>query len=111
MASVTADTVVLTAQDITGPGLFYQGTGPSDIPFGDGKLCAAVGIIRLGVVFPTAGSASYPGGLTPNPVHIQGLVPGSGGVRHYQTWYRDALPFCTSATFNLTQGLTLTWRP
>lgn len=111
VASVSADTVVLTAQDITGPGLFYQGTGTSDIAFGDGKLCAAVGIIRLGVVFPIAGSASYPGGLTPNPVNVQGSVPAGGGLRHYQTWYRDAIAFCTTSTFNLTNGLSFTWIP
>ncbi len=111
VASVTADTVVLTATDITGPGLFYQGSGTSDIVFGDGKLCAAVGIIRLGVVFPTAGAASYPGGLTPNPVNIQGVVPAGGGLRHYQTWYRDAVAFCTASTFNLTNGLSFTWVP
>lgn len=56
-ASVVTDTLVLTATDIPGPGLFFQASGlaVTPIPFGDGHLCAAVGIIRLGVVFPTSG--------------------------------------------------------
>jgi len=26
-------------------------------------------------------------------------------VAHYQVWYRNAAPFCTSATFDLTNAL------
>ena len=35
----------------------------------------------------------------------------AGGSRTYQTWYRNAPPFCTTATFNLTNALRLTWLP
>jgi hypothetical protein len=31
------------------------------------------------------------------------------GVRTYQTWYRNASPFCTPSTFNLTNGLSILW--
>lgn len=111
-ASVVTDTLVLTATDIPGPGLFFQASGlaVTPIPFGDGHLCAAVGIIRLGVVFPTSGVASYPGGLTPNPIHIQGTTI-SGDTRHYQCWYRSVPGLCNPSNFNLTQGLTLVWGP
>ena len=113
-ASLATDTLVLTATDIPGPGLFFQGTGTfasgAGIPYGDGLLCAGGTILRLGVVFPSGNSAAYPGGLTPNPIHIGGGTA-SGDVRHYQCWYRDAFVFCTASTFNLTQGLTLTWGP
>ncbi len=112
--SIPTDTLVLTASNIPGPGLFFQGTGQFGgglgLAFGDGLLCAGGTITRLGVVFPTGNSASYPGGLTPSPIHVAGSVS-SGDVRHYQCWYRDANAFCTSATFNLTQGLTLTFGP
>jgi hypothetical protein len=113
LASVANDTLVLTATEIPGPGLFFQASGVLGAPltFGDGMLCAAVGIIRLGVVFPTAGSASYPGGTTPNPVSVGGAPIVAGDIRHYQCWYRDAAPFCTADTFNLTQGVTLSWAP
>ncbi len=112
-ASVGADTLVLSGSSITGPGLFFQASGlaASPITFGDGMLCAAVGIIRLGVVFPTAGVASYPGGLTPNPISVGGAPIAAGDTKHYQCWYRDALAFCSAATFNLTNGVSLTWAP
>jgi hypothetical protein len=111
-ASSGTDTLVLTSSNIPGPGLFFQANGLAVAPisFGDGELCATAGILRLGVVFPAAASASYPGGLTPNPIHIAGSTV-AGDVRHYQCWYRDAAAFCTSATSNVTQGLTITWEP
>jgi hypothetical protein len=112
-ASLSADTLVLTASEITGPGLFFQATGVYATPFmfGDGMLCAGIGIVRLGVVFPVGGAAAYPGGSTPNPISIGGAPILAGDVRHYQCWYRDAVPFCTSATFNMTNGVSLTWLP
>lgn len=113
-ASAGTDSLVLTATDVPGPGLFFQGDGQFaggfGIAFGDGLLCAGGAIIRLGVVFPTGNSSSYPGGLTPNPIHIGGATA-SGDVRNYQCWYRDAFVFCTSNTFNLTQALSVTWGP
>jgi hypothetical protein len=113
-ASAGTDTLTLTATGIPGPGLFFQGDGQqvggAGFPFGDGLLCAGGAILRFGVVFPTGGAATYPGGLTPSPIHLAGLTT-SGDVRHYQVWYRDAAPFCAAPTFNLTQGLTLVWGP
>jgi hypothetical protein len=111
-ASLATDTLVLTATDVPGPGLFFQANGLAGVPiaFGDGQLCAAAGIIRLGVVFPTAGVATYPGGLTPNPIHIQGSVL-NGDTKHYQCWYRSVPGLCGVDNFNLTQGLTLVWGP
>jgi len=114
-ATNALDTLVLTASNIPGPGLFFQGTlpfaGGLGITFGDGLLCAGGTIQRLGVVFPTGSSASYPGGLTPSPIHIAGATA-AGDVRQYQCWYRDSdVGFCSSSTFNLTQGVTLTWSP
>ncbi len=112
--STSNDSVTLTASDVSGPGLFFQGDGQSaggaGIPLGDGLLCAGGSIVRLGVVFPTAGTASYPGGSTPSPIHVAGAIV-SGDVRHYQCWYRDSASFCTANTYNLTQGSTLIWGP
>jgi hypothetical protein len=112
-ASLATDTLVLTATNIPGPGLFFQSSGlaPTPLNFGDGHLCAAVGIIRMGVVFSAGGVASYPGGTTPNPIHIAGLTS-NGDVRHYQCWYRSLPSLCTVMdNFDTTQGLTITWGP
>jgi hypothetical protein len=120
-ASVTPanDTLELRCSNMTGPGLFFQADGLAVAPitFGDGMLCASSGIIRMGVVFPTAGTAVYPGGLTPNPIHIAGAPIAAGNTKHYQCWYRDAgetspgVSFCTTATFNLSNGISLVWTP
>jgi len=113
IASLSADTLVLMGSDLTGPGLFFQSNGlaASPVGFGDGMLCAAVGILRMGVVFPVAGSASYPGGLTPNPVSVAGGPISAGNTKHYQVWYRDAAAFCTASTFNTSNGVSLVWAP
>lgn len=109
--SIAADSLVLTNTLVpNGPGLYYQGSGITAIPFGDGVLCAGSGIVRLGVVFAAGSTSSYPGGLTPGPVSVMGFNV-AGNVRHYQTWYRDSFPFCTPALFNLTSGVTVTWSP
>ncbi|MBL8857055.1 MAG: hypothetical protein JNL28_00940 [Planctomycetes bacterium] len=111
-ASPGTDSFVLTATNIPGPGLFFQSNGlaPNAINFGDGHLCAAVGIVRLGVVFPVSGVASYPGGLTPNPIHIAGGAT-NGQLKHYQCWYRSVPGLCGPNNYDLTQGLSVTWGP
>jgi len=113
-ASNATDTLVITATNIPGPGLFFQGTGNfaggAGLVFGDGLLCSGGTITRLGVVFPTVNSASVPGGSNPNPIHVTAGTA-SGDVRNYQCWYRDAAAFCSVSTFNLTQSVSLTWGP
>lgn len=37
------------------------------------------------------------------------MTPGSGLTSFYQAYYRDAASYCTTATFNVTNGLSLTW--
>jgi len=70
--------------------------------FGDGLRCVSGTIVRLAtkderrrcVAYPSAGNASV-------SVRGQVTVP---GIRDYQVWYRNAAPFCTPSTFNLTNG-------
>lgn len=111
-ASIGTDSVTLTCTDLTGPGLFFDATGVSGspIPFGGGLLCATIGIVRLGVGFPTGNSTSIPGGTTPVPVHVAGGIT-HPGTHYVQCWYRDAVPFCTPATYNLSNGLQVLWAP
>jgi len=45
------------------------------------------------------------------PIHVAGLTA-AGDVRHYQLWFRDGdVSYCTPATFNLTQGVSVLWTP
>ncbi|MDZ4774342.1 MAG: hypothetical protein SGI72_14535 [Planctomycetota bacterium] len=89
--------------------LFFQGTTQSaGTPLGDGLLCVTGAITRLGVKSAPSGSAVLPSAGDAG-LHILSGVPIDGGARTYQVWYRDSVNFCTSATFNLTNGLLLNW--
>ena len=51
----------------------------------------------------------YPDGIDP-PISVAGAVT-FGTFRHYQAWYRDSIPYCTSATYNLKNALLVLWLP
>jgi hypothetical protein len=111
---ISADSFVLTVTGMPdGPGLYFQGDaiagGGSGFAFGDGLLCATGAILRLGVKFAVGGTSSFPGVGDPTLSVAGGTV--AGDVRFYQKWYRDAGAFCTSATYNLTSAIQLTWVP
>jgi len=42
---------------------------------------------------------------------VQSAVPAGGDFRYYQVWYRNPPVFCTSATFNFSNGTSLQWVP
>lgn len=92
------------------PGLFFQGLsatgGGAGNPFGDGLRCAGSGIVRLEVLFATgAGTAR-----TTTPIAATGgVLPGD--VRDYQLWYRDPVGTPCGSTFNLTNGVEISWTP
>jgi hypothetical protein len=111
-ASTLADTLVLraTGVPIGATGLFFQGTtAGAGTAFGDGLLCAGGTIVRLAVktaigspivTYPAPGDA---------PLTVAGGLTVDGGLRTYQFWYRDSASYCTSAVFNLTNGLGIQW--
>ncbi len=113
-SSISADTVILagTQMPANSPVLYFQGTvqqsaGAGQV-FGDGKRCAGGTILRLGVkTNSAAGTSSFPGPGDPS-VHVRGQIT-VPGTRTYQAWYRNAASFCTSATFNLSNGVELAW--
>jgi Tol biopolymer transport system component len=116
--SVAGDTLQLEASGLppTSPVLFFQGTsmagGGLGIAFGDGLRCAFGTVIRLGAKAAAGGDAVFGAGVAGDPlISVQGSLPADGGLRTYQAWYRNAAPFCTSATFNWTNGLRVTWIP
>ncbi len=113
-ASLSSDTLVLGGAGMPdNSALYFQGTtrvaGGAGAAFGDGLRCAGGAVQRLGVRANVAGSSALPSLGSP-PVSVLGAVA-SPGVLHYQVWYRNAAAFCTSATFNLTNGLTVSWQP
>jgi len=118
--TTTPDTVVLTASDErpTSISIFMQCTGqdPNGILFGDGLRCANGTLKRLYTKSASSGAVSAPAPGDP-PVTARSAAAGdpipSGATRYYQTYYRDGDPsFCPSPqgnTFNITNGLFITW--
>lgn len=112
---VSADSLVLNATGVASSlVILFQGTQQADggrgIVVGDGLRCAAGSLVRLKAVLASGGAAQFPGPGDP-PLSVAGQVPATGGFRTYQVWHRDAANFCTTSTFNLSNGLMLTWTP
>ncbi|MBL8862759.1 MAG: PD40 domain-containing protein [Planctomycetes bacterium] len=116
VASATNDSLVLRGEGLTNSiATYFQGTsmvnGGQGIVFGDGLVCAAGGLVRLGQKLGIGGVSGYPaaGDL---PVSVRGNIPAGGGVtRTYQVWFRSSAPFCTPDTFNYTNGVQIPWQP
>ncbi len=92
--------------------IFLQGDAfnAAGSTFGDGILCAGGQILRLGSKAMLGGLANYP--ETGNAaISVRGgVTPGSGSVRWYTTYYRNAAAaFCPPATFNSTNSVQITW--
>ncbi len=112
--SIAADTLVLLGSGMpNSSALYFQGTsqqnGGLGVAFGDGLRCAGGSTIRLGTKTNGGGGSQYPVGGDLS-VSVRGSNA-AGNVRTYQVWYRNAAVFCTSDTFNLTNGLQVTWQP
>ncbi len=108
-ASVSADTFALLGTHmVSGSCLYFSGTTQIASVFGDGIRCVGGTTIRLTETVNVNGASTSPGVGLPLSV-VGGLV--AGDVRNYQVWYRNAGPFCTPSTFNLTNGLSVTWLP
>lgn len=110
-ASLSLDTMVLRAWRMSGDtALFFQGDGPVDLPFGDGKRCAGGAVLRLAVLgTDSSGRARHPS-VGETRLAERGRVT-TPGTRYYQVWYRDPESFCTPAEFNLTNAVRIDWQP
>jgi uncharacterized membrane protein len=111
-ASLTGDTVVLHGTGMpNSSALYFQGTsqqgGGLGAVFGDGLRCAGGSVVRLKTVTNASGASDYPTVTDPS-VSVKGMIV-APGVRTYQVWYRNAAAFCTISTFNLTNGVSITW--
>jgi choice-of-anchor B domain-containing protein len=111
--SLAMDTFSMSATGLPASAsvLFFQGTqalnGGLGSPFGDGLRCAGGSIVRLGTKLASGGMTGYPQAGDAS-VSVRGGVV-TPGTRVYQAWYRNAATFCTSETFNLTNGLSVLW--
>ncbi len=113
LASVTSDGFTLRgAMMPNSSALFFQGTATlgagSGSLFGDGLRCVGGSVLRLATKSNSGGVSQYPD-VGDASVSVRGLVTAGGEVRYYQVWYRNAAAFCTPSTFNLSNGLSLTW--
>lgn len=110
LASLADDSLELFGSGMlpNSPVLYFQaGNTHAATPFGDGLKCTGGPFVRLGTSINQGGASSYPkhGELS---ISARGLV-GAPGTRHYQARYRDPQSFCTPATFNYTNALTIVW--
>ncbi len=118
LSLVSNDTVALLVRGLpqNSTVLFLQGSiqqnGGNGSPFGDGVRCVGGSVVRLGTRTAPEGRATWGFGAPGSPLlSVQSNVPSGGDLRLYQAWYRNAAPFCTSATYNLTNGLEISWLP
>jgi acetyl esterase/lipase len=112
--SITADSLVLDgAQMPNSSALYFQGTSTqtegAGVAFGDGLRCVTGTIVRLGTKVNLAGASQYPA-AGDAPVSVSG-GDAAGVTRYFQVWYRNPVGFCTAATFNLTNGVAVTFVP
>lgn len=96
--------------------IFLQGSatagGGSGTVLGDGLLCVSGSVVRLGQRFANVGTCAFGSGVGSDPtISAAGGLPPAGGTRFYQAWYRDTGPACTPATYNFSNGVSITWQP
>jgi hypothetical protein len=109
--STINDTLVLGVNQVptSATCVFLQGsTAISPAVFGDGLRCLGGTLKRLAAKTAFLGLASYPQ-AGDQPISVRGGVPASGGQYSYQVWYRDPASFCTSATYNISNGVLVNW--
>jgi photosystem II stability/assembly factor-like uncharacterized protein len=111
-ARILADTLVIAGTNMpNSSALYFQGSqmqsAGQGATFGDGLRCVGGTIVRLATSMNSGGASSYPD-AGDAPISVRGLIT-TPGLRTYQVWYRNPAPFCTPSTFNLTNGLSVSW--
>ena len=112
-ASVAADTVLLSAANLTGTTcVFFQGDAQqSPVVVDDGLGCVTGTVVRLGTKSVVANASAYPQ-AGDALISVRGAVPAAGATRYYQCFYRNAVSaFCPPATSNRTNGAVVLWGP
>ena len=101
--SLGHDHLTLFAQPVPNTAhVFFFGPNQTQVPFGNGFLCANGGLSRIGTPSLSSGNVAQESlGLS-----ALGLTPGS---YNFQCWFRD--PAAGGAAFNTSGGLELTFAP
>ncbi|MBK7876467.1 MAG: hypothetical protein IPJ77_12070 [Planctomycetes bacterium] len=111
--SAAFDTIVLAGSGMpaTSACIYLQGDALDDAAFGDGVRCAGGTLLRLRAKTNASGASAFPDTTdTETLAQRGGVAPGSGAVRWYQAYYRNASSgFCPTATFNVTSGWRVIW--
>lgn len=108
--STVNDTAVLSIGAVPPVALciFEQSQPANATPFGDGLGCIGANMIRIATKTASAGAAQYPG-FGDLPLHNKGGLVYDGGTFGYQVWYRNSASYCTSAAFNISNGVLVNW--
>ncbi len=116
--SVSSDDLVLTVTGLptNSSGRFYMGAGLTNVPFGDGLLCAGsggYGQFRFpGTLAGNAGTFTLGPGLVSHAAAHFGptgqMTPGF--TWHFQVWYRNLVGPCGSG-FNTSTAYSVTFAP
>ncbi|MCY2961360.1 MAG: hypothetical protein NTY35_14450 [Planctomycetota bacterium] len=112
--SVTTDDLQMSAASMPAgtSTLFFGGPNQTQTPFGDGLRCVASPTYRLELKTASAtGTATYGPGIGADLCTNFSQCMAAGSTFNFQVWYRNAAMYCTSATFNLTNGVTVTYTP
>jgi hypothetical protein len=112
-ASISNDTLALNGSGMTvAAALYFQGSTMDYVgsPYGDGLRCVSGAIVRLGLVMSPGGASSLPSPGGPS-LSVRGGITTPGTLAYYQVQYRNAAAFCTSATYNATNGVAVSWGP
>jgi len=111
-ASISNDTLALQGSQMTdSSAVYFQGASfvHLAIDYGDGLRCVTGSLTRLGTRPNVTGASSVPAPGNPT-LSIAGGVA-TPGTRYYQVAYRDTASFCTPATFNMTNAVSVVWTP
>lgn len=102
--SLAADDLVLTCSGVLplAPGIFFYGTQPIQVPFGDGFRCVGGSIFRFHAQWADEFGVATRVVDYDNPINPDGRIT-AGSTWNFQFWYRD--PSFGTAGFNLSDGL------
>jgi hypothetical protein len=109
------DTLVLegSLMPVTSTCIYLQGDALESpaVVFGDGLRCTGGTLLRLRTRQNVGGASTFPDSTdTVTLAQRGGVIPGSGTIRYYQTYYRNAAAlFCPPETFNVTNGVQVIW--